>query len=727
MKIKLLLIVLVLAIQFGYAQDQCGHDHAHQNVYKTAPQLAEKEKEQRKHIRDLILAQKSKGLKTTSESILRVPVVVHIVHNTATDPGEGDHMTDAEIIQVINEVNEDFRHASAKTFTNPHSGVNLNIELCLAIRDPSGQSTTGIVRHPDNTLAILNDDNTTTQTTYHWNTTKYMNLYIVDSISDTDNYPNQTGTAGFAYKPSSHGQSYDGGVFRASGFWRGLLCHEIGHYFGLDHNFQGGCVNNDCTTDGDGICDTPPKTSPGGATFSSSGCTNSNNCDADDDDVSTNNPFRPVANGGIGNIDDGNENYMDYSGGCWAAFTEGQKDVMRNFIETTRKSLLSSDGCKPFEANDAILTAIEFPSGKICEATMSPRINLTNGGSNTLTSAKIQVSLNNTVQYTYSYSGSLATGLSEEVTLNPITFSQGSSTLKIDITEVNGSTDEDDSDNEKTTALTYNTTAIFPYTEDFEGDFFSNEWDIVNTENDVTWVSSTLASGFGTGSQSVMLDNYTTNISSKEHDWLTSPIIDLATLSDGTLKFDVAYAAYNATNFDGLKVHISSDCGDTWTEVYDKEHQTLATSNYTTSTFLPTSTQWRTEEIDLTTYQGKAIQIGFENVPGYGNRLFLDNINITGTEVATHIDELSNETATCYVYPNPSSNSASVIVHSQVGESQAQVLVIDQIGHIVVNSQYNIAVGKTEIPLQSQLLLKGTYVVKIVGEKVTTVTKFIKL
>ena len=46
--------------------------------------------------------------------------------------------------------------------------------------------------------------------------------------------------------------------------------------------------------------------------------------------------------------------------------------------------------------------------------------------------------------------------------------------------------------------------------------------------------------------------------------------------------------------------------------------------------FTPTAAQWRTETIDLSAYNGFSdFSVAFVNKSGYGNRLFLDNINIS--------------------------------------------------------------------------------------------------
>ncbi|NCA22445.1 MAG: PKD domain-containing protein, partial [Crocinitomicaceae bacterium] len=97
----------------------------------------------------------------------------------------------------------------------------------------------------------------------------------------------------------------------------------------------------------------------------------------------------------------------------------------------------------------------------------------------------------------------------------------------------------------------------------------------------------------------------------------------------------------NTANTDGLQVLISTDCGTTWTSVYNKTGTTVASGNLptaaaTTSAFVPTSSQWRTETINLNTYVGNSGAIlAFRNLADYGNNLYIDNINITGTGTPT--------------------------------------------------------------------------------------------
>ncbi|KAJ1329643.1 Pregnancy-associated plasma protein-A [Microdochium nivale] len=96
------------------------------------------------------------------------------------------------------------------------------------------------------------------------------------------------------------------------GWWpmQGLIAvHEVGHWFGLFHTFQG----YSCEGTGDTIADTPTTLGP------STDCSRKNTC-----------PTRK----GVDMVN----NYMDYSGeGCWSAFTTGQGKRMRSNWKVYRK------------------------------------------------------------------------------------------------------------------------------------------------------------------------------------------------------------------------------------------------------------------------------------------------------------------------------------------------------------------------------------------------------
>ncbi|MDF3025702.1 MAG: type sorting protein [Fluviicola sp.] len=112
--------------------------------------------------------------------------------------------------------------------------------------------------------------------------------------------------------------------------------HEIGHYLGLYHTFEGGCTNSNCLSDGDQVCDTPPDQTTFAACNPSA-----NSCSTDADDPSANNPFTT-------DVADLSDDYMDYSSfSCYDQFTAGQYDRMYYFLTNVRGSLLNCLSCTP--------------------------------------------------------------------------------------------------------------------------------------------------------------------------------------------------------------------------------------------------------------------------------------------------------------------------------------------------------------------------------------------
>ncbi|MFY7668401.1 MAG: PKD domain-containing protein, partial [Crocinitomicaceae bacterium] len=166
------------------------------------------------------------------------------------------------------------------------------------------------------------------------------------------------------------------------------------------------------------------------------------------------------------------------------------------------------------------------------------------------------------------------------------------------------------------------TTATFPPT----------NWSLINMNNSLTtWVRSATVGNAPTAGNSMVFDNF--SYSDGDDDQVQLPGVNLNGYTSSQLQFDVAYAPYNATSFDGLEVLVSTNCGSTWTSVYMKSNTTLATAAATTTAFVPTAAQWRTETVNLTPYVGNSkVIVSFKNLSGYGNNLYVDNINLTGVQ-----------------------------------------------------------------------------------------------
>jgi hypothetical protein len=355
-------------------------------------------------------------------------------------------------------------------------------------------------------------------------------------------------------------------------------------------------------------------------------------------------------------------------------------------------------------ALDAGVTAISNVPFMQCSATFTPHISLKNFGATTLTSATINYKIDNGTPSTQAWTGSLAFGNSVQITLPLITATQGSHTFTASVSSPNGGTDQNSNNNSNTSpfAISLNTASV-PLAEGFTGNTFPPaNWILYNLDAGATWSRKTGAGGFGSSTSCAKMDFY--NSASGNIDDLIIAPVNLSSATVIGMNFNVAYARFSATLFDRLQVQVSTNCGTTWTTVWDKQSTTLATApDNGTSSFTPTSSQWRAETIDLSSYAGQAsVFIKFHAISGYGNCCYVDDINITGV---VSVPESINVDNNLNVYPNPFSNSTNVEFTLTQPEK-------------VSASVYNL-IGEKVLSVEESSLNAGTHQINVNGNNMT--------
>lgn len=619
----------------GFTEDhKCASEEMQARLFANSPELRAKHAKYLKELRDQrdLNNPNNQLHRTTASASYRVPVVVHIIHN-----GNDGNTPLADVQAAIELLNESF--ANGPNF-NPATGVDVGMEFCLAVRDPDGNPTTGVVYTDDPISSTFdkNTDDTYIKGLSRWDPTRYYNIYSVATI--------QGGVAGYAYFASSHGSTVDGIVVEASYLTPSVnnikvTTHEFGHAMGLPHTFSGGCTNNDCLTDGDGVCDTPPDD----ATFSS--CPGFvNTCTSDEDDTSTNNPFRSTSLGGLGDQPDLTSDYMDYSSqSCMEVFTQGQKDVMILSLTGLRASLitpqnLSATGCQCDPAFPCTpLARFQGDNIFICPGQTVNFTDLSVGPANS---------------WSWFFQGGNPASSTAQ---NPSVTYASPGTYEVSLTIINGAGNDTRTE---TGYITVVSATQPPVVEGFETSMnMPFGWATGNFDGGGTWaVTDTTAH---TGVHCVVMDNWAFPGGSKDE--LSSLILDLSTYTSADLTFDYAYQRKSFTfTYDTLTVLISTDCGDTWTSMWEKSGIDLATvtGGNVASRFVPTMTsEWANAMLDLTPYLGSdAVKIKFENRGGGGQSLYLDNINLSGFVSAD--DPSAGLSWEMDAIPNPFSNSLEV-------------------------------------------------------------------
>ena len=168
------------------------------------------------------------------------------------------------------------------------------------------------------------------------------------------------------------------------------------------------------------------------------------------------------------------------------------------------------------------------------------------------------------------------------------------------------------------------------YSEDFNTPFLPPPfYAIENPDEDLTWSGREVVGMDGLSTQSMFINNYSYSSIGEEDAFLVVPI-DLTEAQLPMLSFDIAYAQYSNNYSDGLRIELSKDCGQSFDEIiFEKHGAELATATDHNQLFLPASgAEWRQEVIPLSNFIGHSIVLKFININGYGNSLFIDNINV---------------------------------------------------------------------------------------------------
>ncbi|OWY18205.1 T9SS C-terminal target domain-containing protein [Sphingobacteriales bacterium UPWRP_1] len=625
---------LCFFVQYSYIQSQsCATDILHQQQLQTNSEYAARFEAQNELIAGEVEKLESKRAQGQEKSglnqtVYTIPIVVHIMHHPDSIVGKLTNPPDNRVYEAIERLNEGFRNT---TVYDPTSGTDVEIEFCLATKSPYGTYTSGITRYGSAAFTYLDfpvNDSTMKYIT-GWDRYHYMNIWITYAIADVQN--NIYSYAGYTPPAGWHGTNRDGVVVRQDYFGTGIdndkvLIHEVGHYLNLFHTFNGGCNNLDCRYTGDYVCDTPPDALSNG-TF----CNPINSCTTDDDDLNSRNPFRPTGLGGIGDQPDMIENYMDYGNKfCQTVFTQGQKDRMRISLTAIRGSILESEGCNTIYNKDVGITSIVSPGNFSCN---SPAVvTLKNFGNTVVNSAQINY-LVNSAMYVYNWAGTLQPGKDVDVLIDAeIALPNGSFTFTAYTALPDMWSDQNPANDSAQRACNHISPLQLPYTENFENAATTAaQWITLNYDGATTWQQTTVGGCPANGSKAMRMDNRNYGALGQQ-DYLYTAI-DLFNYATASLTFDVSYALYSTGPSDRLRVVVSADCGESFTTLYNKQGSDLASATAVSAAWAPANcTHWKTETINLSAFAGNEIIIGFVNKCLNGNRLYLDNVNVTGTE-----------------------------------------------------------------------------------------------
>ena len=587
-----------------------------------------------------------------------IPVVFHVLHTNGPE-----NISKEQILEQMRILNEDFSltNANKENIRAPFKGLAADgqIEFRLAKIDPDGNCTDGI--HRVYTPAHIDAREEIKDTVKSWNYLSYLNVWTVSSIRPQNGAVGTT--LGYAYLPFSTSAKRDGIVMRADAvgdyigtarFEGSTLTHEAGHYFGLQHTFQGECDDDDLQYAENtlGLCndDTPPVAT---STTNGSCNVNSNSCKNDFPD----------------NLDMW-ENYMDYSDGhCQSMFTSCQVKYMQYLIESNslpRKGL--------YTQSNLIKTGVLLPetvSGK-------PVANFNASATTICVGEEVQFYDESCKQKVESRKWTLnGSSTSSTNTANPIVTYASAGTYEVTL-DVSNSSGSDSKTISKYINVRPNVAQISYIEEPVEDDNYLNEGWSTPEVNGIKWKKTDVTAYTGNSCFVIPIKSNST-VGSKHH--LDLPAIDLRVYKgiNPKISFMVGYRRSSTTEFETMRILISTDCGQSFQQRKQIVGAGLSTSGALSSNFIPSAqNEWRRINYNLSDFENDSnVIIRLEVESAATNSVYVDDINVS--QFYTGINQIDGDIRFLSVYPNPNNGKMSIELEGKRTE-QTEINLIDLTG-----------------------------------------------
>ena len=620
-----------------------------------------------------------------------IPVVFHVIHEYGDE-----NISKEQIEDALRILNEDFGRTNADT-TDTRSifkgvAADMDIEFRLArTRVVNGDTicTEGITRWYSY-LTNGGDVDNQIKDMVRWNYQKYLNVWVIKEIRRNWNPPSFV--AGFATLPWGTSASVDGVVIRADylgsieegdpGSAGRVFTHEVGHWLGLYHTFQGGCIGG-----GDGVADTPPV-----------------------DDASRGCPYGDNTCNEAGDLPDQIENYMDYSDGiCQNMFSQGQKDWIQQetFDNGYRVSNYS--------------TATRLETGVDQERSCGPIPDFHPNALQTI----ICASSGNVKFWNDSYNGevesfrwefeggtpAVSTGSDPVVSYS----TPGRYTVKLVVENAFGKDSLIRED--YITVLPEIAVTKAPYAQTFENTNYLNEGWYLGTFDGDGWQRRTDVAASGSASLECHIDQSTET--GERFELIFAPLDLSAHGTPINLNFKHAYARRLSSSTEALIIAVSEDCGESWRTIKGLTASNgLASKSGVDPGFEPVqASDWGHYSVDISNYAGSQNAIfRFEVVSRGGNSVFIDNINVAQFGLG---EEPISPLSRFVVYPNPA--RSEVKISAAEGWSGAKLSIHDLYGSLLLQSN----IQGQEATVSVSDLSSGIYVLSLEKDGTRTTQRLI--